>query len=511
MCKTILLFLAGSLLLLAQFEPVPPVPPEPPQAPLAPLAPIPPMAPMPAMALMPPMPPMQFEFQERAFEKAQREFERGQREFERTQRDFERVHRDFQFTFDNHKLAEMNHEISMKVAAKVNDSMSRFEYKMPAFAMAPLFQGKTTDHQRTYERGVQSLDGRHYERALEAFSQVASSTGPRTDAALFWKAYTLHRLGRRDEALSTLAEMRKTYAASRWTADAQALEAQIKASTGQIDSAAVDSAEDLKVIALTGLIQSDPDKAWPMVEQILKSSPSRKLKERALHTIANSDSQRGRDLLAQIARGKVGNPDLEIRAIHYLGNRRNDNRQLLREIYSSSTDEHVKRAVLRALGSNEDKEQLIQIVKTEKEPSLRMDAVGMLGRSASSAELWPLYQAETSVEVKERILQRLRDLEATDRLLEVAKTEKEPKLREQAIRSLGSGTTGDALVTLYASATDSSLKRSILDALYSHKNGKAMVELARKEKDMSAKREIVSRLSRLHSNEATEYLAEILK
>jgi HEAT repeat protein len=419
---------------------------------------------------------------------------------------------DFQMDIHHEKLAKLQHEISAKVSTKVSDAMSKLDLKMPAFmASQAVFHGGRTDHERSYEGGIQALDRRHYERALEAFSQAAMTAGSRTDGALFWKAYTLHRLGRRDEALAALAELRKSHAASRWLGDAQALETEIKQTTGQKQSAQWDAEEDLKVQALSGLIQSDPERAAPLVEQILKSSPSRKLKERALQAIANSDSQRSRDLLAQIARGKAGNPDLELRAIRYLGNRRTDNRQLLREIYSSTTDEQVKRAVLRALRSSEDKEELTRIVKSEKEPSIRMEAVSLLGDSASAAELWPLYQAETSVDVKERILHRLKDLGATDRLLEVSKTEKEPRLRQQAIRALGSVTTGDALVALHGSETDPAVKRAIIDSLYSHKNGGALVNLARKEKDPQVRREIVSRLSRMRSKEASDYLMEILK
>jgi hypothetical protein len=373
-----------------------------------------------------------------------------------------------------------------------------------------IFHGRTEEHERTYEAGIRALDGRRYERALEAFSQTAMTAGSRTDAALFWKAYALHRLGRRDEALASLAELRKSHASSRWIGDAQALETEIKQTSGT-SGAQLDAAEDFKVLALSGLMQTDPEKAAPLVEQTLKGSPYRKLQEVALQAIARNDSRRNRELLEQVARGKMGNPDLQLRAIRYLGNRRTDNRELLREIYASSTDGLVKHAALRALGTTDDTEHLLRIVRSEKDPELRIDALSVLANSASSAELWPLYQGETSVEAKELILRRLKDLGVTERLLEVAKTEKEPKLRQYAIRALGAVTTGDALSALYTTETDHTVKRTIVDALYSHKNGKVLVALARNEKDPQMRREIVTRLSRMNSKEALDYLTELLK
>lgn len=383
-------------------------------------------------------------------------------------------------------------------------AMRHVEHKM-AFAMSPtaLFPAKANAQERSYDAGLRALDGRSYERALEAFSQAALTTGARADGALFRKAYTLFRLGRKEEAVAALGELRRSHASSRWLGDAQALETEIKQGSGQ--------SEEIRVAALSGLMHTDPEKAAPFVEQILKGSAFPKLQEQALRSISNSDSQRSRDLLAQIARGRMGNPDLQLRAIHSLGNRRTDNRTLLREIYASATDEHVKRAALRGLGSAEDNEELLRIFKSEKDASLRIEALSMLRNSLSSADLWKLYGAESSVEVKERILQRLKDAGATERLLEVAKTEKDLKLRQSAIRALGSATTGDALVAMYAAEGEQSVKRMIVDALYSHQNGKALVEVARKEKDPRLAQELVSRLSRMKSKEGFDYLTEILK
>jgi hypothetical protein len=207
--KTSFLFLATAIALWAQKAAIPPLPPLPPLPPDTF-----------ALPELPPFPDLEFQLAQL---------------------------QDLELHFDDarfDKLARLGDEISAKVSAKVAGAVNHLNFKLPA-AMAPqgIFQG-ATDHERNYEAGLRALDGRHYERALEAFSQAAMTTGARTDGALFWKAYALGRLGRRDEALAALAALRKSHASSRWLGDAQALEAEIKQSPGQTGAQA-DASEEL--------------------------------------------------------------------------------------------------------------------------------------------------------------------------------------------------------------------------------------------------------------------------
>lgn len=395
-----------------------------------------------------------------------------------------------------------------------------FKLDLP-FAFAPqkviTMRGRSHDRDdRAYERGERALDGRRWDEALEAFTQAAGAGGTRADGALYWKAYSLAKLGRRDDALAAIAELRKSYASSRWLDDAKALELEVKQAGGQKPAPEAESDEDLKLMALNGLVQSDPERALPLLENLFRTSSSPKLKGRVLYVLAQSNSPRAKQLLEKVARGGAGNPDLQLKAISYIAgaSKQTDNRQLLWEIYSASSDNQAKRAVLHGLMISRDKDHLLQIARTEKDPQLRVDAIYMVGASGGQAELWQLYQNETSPDVKQQILHSLISSGASDRLLEVAKTEKDAKLRRTAIQSLGSmnaAKTGDALVSMYASETDPAVKKTILDGLHSQRNAKALVDLARREKDPAAKREIVSRLYNMKSKESDDYLMELLK
>src|SRR6185436_8707684 len=194
----------------------------------------------------------------------------------------------------------------------------------------PKVHGRDNDD-RDYERGQRALDGRNWDEALEKFTQAASGGGSRADGALYWKAYALAKLGRRDDAMAAIAELRKSYATSRWLDDAKALELELKQASGQKMTPEAESDEDLKLMAINGLMQSDPERAQPLLENLLKTSSSLKLKERALFVLAQSNSPRGKQVLEQVARGGAGNPDLQLKAISYISaeSRKTDNKQLL--------------------------------------------------------------------------------------------------------------------------------------------------------------------------------------
>jgi HEAT repeat protein len=100
------------------------------------------------------------------------------------------------------------------------------------------------------------------------------------------------------------------------------------------------------------------------------------------------------------------------------------------------------------------------------------------------------------------------------KLLEVAQNDKDPELRRTAIRNLGlihSDDSSKALQAIYSKETDRGVKEEVLNAYFLQNNAGAIVAIARGEKDPELKRVAVSKLSIMHSKEATDYLMEILQ
>ena len=364
---------------------------------------------------------------------------------------------------------------------------------------------------RDYSEAMRALERREWERAVQGFTEAARG-GSRADGALYWKAFAQNKLGQREQALATLEELRKAHPASRWLNDAKALEVEARQAAGRPVSPETEEDEDVKLMALNSLMQSDPDRVGPILEKLLKGPASPKLKERALFVMSQGRSPKSREMLVAVA--KEANPDLQMKAIHYLGIMGGrENRQLLSEVYAGSNDVSVKRAILHSLMVSGDKERVLALAKEEKLPELRRDAIHQLGVMGARPELSEMYARETSVEVKEQILNALFVGGDMDRLLELAKTEKEPRLRREVVRKLGamgSKRTGDALIAMYGSETDTAIRREVLNALFVQGNATALIDVARKETNAELRKEAVKKLSVMRNREATEFMLEIL-
>ena len=365
-----------------------------------------------------------------------------------------------------------------------------------------------------YDQGRAALDEDRYDRAEEKFDALAHRNGPQTDAALYWKAYAQNRLGRRDAALATIADLKRRFPQSRWQRDAGALQIEVQQRTGQPPHPETQNDDELKMLAIQGLMNSDPERAMPLLEKVLNGTGTSREKSKALFVIAQSGSPEARQILGRIAGGQ-SNPELQRKAVEYLGIfGGGEARKTLAAVYAKTGDESVRRAILRSYMISGDKDDLFAAAKNEKSEELRREAIRQLGLLHGTSELEQLYQKEPSTDVKHEILQAFFLAGDSARLVEAANGEKEPELRRTAIRNLGlinSADSAKALQTLYAKETDRGLREEVLNAYFLQGNATALVAIARSEKDAELKKVAVSKLSLMHSKEAMEYLLEILE
>jgi HEAT repeat protein len=368
--------------------------------------------------------------------------------------------------------------------------------------------------QAVYSRATAALDRGEFDAAATAFAEAAALKGERADGALYWSAYAHNKRGRRDEALKAIGELRANYPKSRWLRDARALEVEIRQASGQTPVAPRNGDDDLKLMALGGIMNADPDRALPILEQMLSSTQSDKVRDRALFVLAQSGSPKARDVLVRIARTGP-DEDTQARAIRYLGMfGGQDSRQALVEIYKSSQSQRARKAVLNAFMLSGDRAALLEVAKSETSPALRREAIHQIGISGGRDELWQLYQTETAPEVKDAIINALFVGGAADRLAELAQKETDPRLRREAIQKLGltgSEKSSAVLKQMYSTEKDAAIKKTILNAFFIQNNATALVAIARAEQDPALKREAVQKLSLMHSKEATDYMMELLK
>lgn len=351
-----------------------------------------------------------------------------------------------------------------------------------------------------YNSGRSLETQRKYDEAIVRFDRVIAAKGAHADGALYHKAWCQAKLGKSDDAVATLAVLKKEYSQSPYLKDARALEADVKKlGPNQVDD------DDLKLLALQGIMNQSPDVAIPALEGVLnKPTNSQQVRERALYVLATNDQPKAHQILLGYAKGG-GNPDLQLAAIGYLANRgqKTSSAELI-DIYSSTGNTDVRLAVIRAFRSAGAKDPLMRIASgvgfsgrgsaamaggggsSISSSDLSGSAVASAGRGgrggaaaggsggrgagtgagagagsnavnaqelaalaerrvaisgltdlASPQELWPLYQKEENKDLRMEWVSTFSAMGATDQLMQIVSTEKDPAVRLRAVRSLG--------------------------------------------------------------------------
>src|SRR5207237_189155 len=73
-----------------------------------------------------------------------------------------------------------------------------------------------------------------------------------------------------------------------------------------------------RMLAIQGLMNSDPDRALPLLEKVLNGTGTPREKSKALFVIAQSGKAEARQILGRIASGQ-SNPELQRKSVEYLG------------------------------------------------------------------------------------------------------------------------------------------------------------------------------------------------
>lgn len=366
--------------------------------------------------------------------------------------------------------------------------------------------------EEAYGAAQQQLNNNEFATAASTFDQVAKMGGRRADAALYWKAYSQAKLGQRPEALSTITALRKGYPQSRYLKEAAALEIDVKKSMGQAPNPDAVSDDEIKLIAIDSLMNSDDERAIPILEKFLSGNSSMKLKDRALFVLSQKSSPKAQDLLGKIAVGQ-DYPDLQTRAIHYLGIEGGRANQTLASVYSNSKDPEIKKSVLHALMVSGDKNRVFAIARQEPSTDLKLEAIHQLGVMGAHEELHQLYKESNNREIKQELLHSMAIGGDIQSLIDVAKTETDPEVRKSAIHGLGisgSRQSAAALTSMYQSNADKGTKMEVIHALFIQGDAHDLVTLAKAETDPELRKELVHRLSIMGSKEGNDYLMELL-
>src|SRR5690348_498329 len=318
--------------------------------------------------------------------------------------------------------------------------------------------------EEAYAAGKNAMYAGDWQKMLDSYSQVVKAGRAHVDEALYWQAYAQNKLGRRGDALNSIAQLKRDYPRSAWIKDASALELEIRPSSASNMSSEGDC--DLKILAVNSLLNTDPDRALPILEKLLGSNGNAgqcggQVLEKALFVLSQSDDLRAHDLMLKIATG-TPHPELQQKAINYLGI--SGNHETLMKIYTESTSVDAKRSALHSLGISGGCKELLTLSGPEKDASLVREAIHSMGIAGCRDQLRDLYSKATSADVKRDLLHSTIVSGDTELQEKVAHSDPDPKLRAEAVKDLGIPG-GCKQLTDFAAEKDPDVMRTAIHAM----------------------------------------------
>lgn len=364
--------------------------------------------------------------------------------------------------------------------------------------------------QTPYDEGQKALREQNWVVAADYFKRAAREDKETADASMYWRAHALYKAGRKKEAERQLSTLERKYPDSRWVKEALVLQIEHDSApelADVVDESGID--EDLRMFALAQLMDRDPERALPLVLDMLKSTGSEDTRNDTLFMLGMSDDPRAQEAIAQIARDSK-DPELQANAIHMLGISSSEpSIDLLAELYKESDNIKVKQAVIHAYMIGDESGELVEILsgllKTEESPELQRDIIRTLGLMDATDELRSIYPTLEDSETKAAVLEAYFLAGDTQILRQVLETETDPALRKAAIHGIAMEDDEGAaalLESVYDNATTIEEKKVILESLAMMDDAQDLaLKIVRTETDVELQREAIHMLGIMEATE----------
>ena len=247
------------------------------------------------------------------------------------------------------------------------------------------------------------------------------------------------------------------------------------------------------------------------LEEIYPSLDSRELRIATLEALAMAgDSAKLREVLQTET-----DPGLRrhaIQGIAMIGGA--DASTYLESLYDAAASREEKVALLDSLAVLKGGESLaLKVIHHETDPGLLRRAIEMLGVLGATDDLAGLYGSLQDRKVRQTVLEAMGMAGDSEGLLEVLKTETEPDLRIAAIHGLAmvhKPGVGQHLAELYPTASHPE-KQAVIESMMMAGDAKGLIGLLEAETEPDLRREMIQGLSAMDSKEATEYMFKMLE
>lgn len=344
--------------------------------------------------------------------------------------------------------------------------------------------------QTPYDEGQKALREQNWSGAAKYFEDAIDVDRKNADASMYWRAHALYKAGRDKEAERQINSLKRNHPDSRWIKEAQLLVIEHEGSETELVSSGNDSKldADLRMFALVQLMERDPQRALPLVMEMIENTDSEKVSSDMLFMLGMSDDPEAQKQIARIARDS-SNHRLQVDAVQMLGiASKQSSMELLAGLYRDTDSDEVKEAVIQAHMISDLSDPLVDILKSEKNPDLRTQIIHALGVMGATDELDRIYPTLTEHKVKVAALEAFSIAGDSVRLERILATETDPELRKTAINGIAMEDDSDAvkvLEAIYDNAATTAEKKAVLEAL-------VMVDDAE---------ELVSKIVRAETNE----------
>lgn len=406
-----------------------------------------------------------------------------------------------------------------------------------------------------FKKAKTDMSKKNWEEAVKQFSKIADAYSDSKVAAesYYWLAYSMYKasdvldnldkiLESQKAAIIYLETLRQQFPSSKWLDDGKRLQVEIaqelvkkglsKYKKYIENGAAATSDDDLKLVALDALLNMDKEKAFPILEKIIRTSKNQKLRRKAIFIISQTRDDRVPPLLVSVA---LKDSDLKVRekAIFWLGQHGGksvlaDLDKIYKNLGDSKIDLMLKEKVIFSIGqvgNEKAMELLITIAKSDENIKMREKAVFWIGQQNSEKSLkllLDIFNSTQNLSFKEKLIFSISQIEragAYNKLKEIAKDQKEDsKVREKAIFWLSQreSTVNDVLpffIGLYNSEGNIKLKEKLIFSISQveeNRAAKALIDIYKKETDVKLKKKIIFWLGQNSSKEAEEFIQSVL-
>ncbi len=370
-------------------------------------------------------------------------------------------------------LAVLVLTVTRVMAAQEHRAAAVVAASNPHFAPIPTAQ-PTDPADSLYRLARAALDDGDFKRAATVFAAVADKypDSPFAADALYYRAYALYRSGTSrelDAALLSIDRQATRYPKAGTLSDAKQLRASILSeqakrgdsragqeiwqggSTLQNEKRCPTDDDDMRLAALAGIMQIDPDQVLPVLQKLLarRDECSVSLRRRAVLMVAQTKDEERADILLNVART---DPSIEVRreAVLYLS-RVNTERaaKALDSILVNATDADIRERALSALSQHTSPTARLALrhfaEQTTVPTELRVHAVNYMANGRRSGEdgeyLRALFSKTASPEIREAIIRAIANQKSPDRtawLLGIARDRsQEIDVRKQALFHAG--------------------------------------------------------------------------